>query len=126
MLFGQMRLLYSSKHIMNFAARRRVRNLVINHTLSTVPKFMKISKNHNSLDCEQSLGIDIKQSPSVQDAFRPIPGLIGCAGVIRNVGVIHRWLALYSRPCSAAVSIVCLQHFHLQNKKRLLLLCKPW
>ena len=50
---------------------------------------MIISKNHNSLDCEQSLGLDIKQSPNAQDTFRPIPGLISYAGVIRSVGVVH-------------------------------------
>ena len=31
---------------------------------------MKVSKNHNSL------GLDVIQSPNVQDAFQPIPGMI--------------------------------------------------
>ena len=44
-------------------------------------------KNHNSLDCESSLGLDIKQSPSPQDMFRSIIGLI--SWVIRSVGVLR-------------------------------------
>ena len=36
---------------------------------------MRISKKHNSLGCEQPLGLDVNQSPDAQDAFRPIPGL---------------------------------------------------
>ena len=50
---------------------------------------MIISKNHNSLDYQQSLGLDIKQSPNVQDTFRPIPGLVSYTGVIRSVGVLR-------------------------------------
>ena len=48
---------------------------------------MRISKNHNSLGCEQPLGLDVNQSPDAQDAFRPIPGLISCAGATGSVGV---------------------------------------
>ena len=43
--------------------------------------------NHNSLGCEQPLGLDVNQSPDVQDAFRPIPGLISCTGATGSVGV---------------------------------------
>ena len=42
-------------------------------------KYMRISKNHNSLGCEQPLGLDVNQSPNAQDVFQPIPGLISCA-----------------------------------------------
>ena len=49
--------------------------------------YMRISKNYNSLGCEQPLGLDVNQSPDVQDAFRPIPGLISCAGTTGSVGV---------------------------------------
>ena len=49
--------------------------------------YVRISKNHNSLGCEQLLGLDVNQSPDVQDAFRPIPGLISCAGATGSVGV---------------------------------------
>ena len=45
---------------------------------------MRISKNHNSLGCEQPLGLDVKQSPDAQDAFQPIPGLISYAGATGN------------------------------------------
>ena len=45
---------------------------------------MRISKN---LGCEQPLGLDVNQSPIAQDAFRPIPGLISCAGATGSVGV---------------------------------------
>ena len=44
-----------------------------------VYRYMRISKNHNSLGCEQPLDLDVNQSPVVQDAFRPMPGLISCA-----------------------------------------------
>jgi hypothetical protein len=50
---------------------------------------MRISMNHNSLGCEQPLGLDVEQSPNPQDAFRPIPGLISCAGVTGSVGVLR-------------------------------------
>ena len=48
---------------------------------------MRISKNHDSLGCEQPLGLDVNQLPAAQDAFRPIPGLISCAGATGSVGV---------------------------------------
>jgi hypothetical protein len=54
---------------------------------------MRISTNHNSLGCEQPLGLDVEQSPNAQDAFRPIPGLISCARARANVSVclcLHR------------------------------------
>jgi len=44
---------------------------------------------HNSLGHKWSSGLDVKQSPNAQDAFRPIPGLISCAGVTRSVGITH-------------------------------------
>ena len=44
-------------------------------------------KNHNSLGREWPSGLDVKQSPNAQDTFRPIPGLISCAGVTGSVGV---------------------------------------
>ena len=34
--------------------------------------YMRISKNHNSLGCEQPLGLDVNQSPDAQDTFQPI------------------------------------------------------
>ena len=40
---------------------------------------------HNSLGCEWLLGLDV--TVTVQDVFRPIPGLISCAGVTGSVGV---------------------------------------
>ena len=49
--------------------------------------YMRISKNHSSLGCEQPLGLDVNQSPDAQDAFRPIPALISCAGATGSVGV---------------------------------------
>jgi len=36
---------------------------------------------------ETPLGLDVKQSPDVPDAFRPIPGLIPCAEVTGSVGI---------------------------------------
>ena len=49
-------------------------------------------KNHNSLGCERPSGLDVKQSSNAQKAFRPIPGLISCAGVTRSVGITcHAW-----------------------------------
>jgi len=44
-------------------------------------------ENHNSLGYERPSCLDVKQSPSVQDAFRPIPGLISCAEVTGSVGI---------------------------------------
>ena len=41
-------------------------------------------ENHNSLGHERPSGLDVKQSPDAQDAFRPIPGLISCAEVTGN------------------------------------------
>ena len=35
------------------------------------------------------LVLHIERSPSAQDAFQPIPGLIRCAGVTGNVGTTH-------------------------------------
>ena len=35
--------------------------------------YMKISTNHNSLGCKQPSDLDVKQSPNVQDTFRPKP-----------------------------------------------------
>ena len=61
----------------------------VHSALYRIQVYMIISKNHNSLDCEQSLGLDIKQSPNAQDMFWPIPGLISYAGVIRSVGVLR-------------------------------------
>ena len=54
-------------------------------------------KNHNSLGCERPSGLDAKQSPNVQDAFQPIPGLISCAGVTGSVGI--------TRTCTCAMGI---------------------
>ena len=48
---------------------------------------MRISKNHNSLGCEQPLGLDVNQLPIAQDAFWPMPGPISCAGATGSVGV---------------------------------------
>ena len=47
------------------------------------------TKNHNSLGCERPSGLDVKQSPNVQDTFQPIPGLISCAGVTGSVGITY-------------------------------------
>ena len=44
-------------------------NTTHTHTHTHTHTYMIISKNHNSLDCEQSLGLDIKQSPNEQDTF---------------------------------------------------------
>jgi len=44
-------------------------------------------ENHNSLGRKQPSGLDVKQSLNVQDPFRPIPGLISCAGVTGSVGI---------------------------------------
>ena len=41
----------------------------------------ELIENHNSLGRERPLGLDVKQSSNAQDAFRPIPDLISCAGV---------------------------------------------
>ena len=49
--------------------------------------FYHVHENHNSLGREQPLSLDVKQSPNVQDAFWPIPGLISCAGVTGSVGI---------------------------------------
>ena len=48
---------------------------------------MRISENHNSLGCEQPLGLDVNQSPDAQGAFWPMPGLISCTGATGSVGV---------------------------------------
>ena len=52
------------------------------------PFLMRISTNHNSLGCELQ-DLDVEQSPNVQDAFRPMPGLFSCAGVSGSVGVLR-------------------------------------
>jgi len=49
--------------------------------------YMNRSESHNSLGHKQPSGLDVKQSPNVQDAFRSIPGLISCAGVTGSVGI---------------------------------------
>ena len=51
---------------------------------------MRISENHNSLGCEQPSGlhVDVNQSLITQDVFKPIPGLISCAGVTGSVGPV--------------------------------------
>ena len=51
--------------------------------------YMKISTNHNSLGCKQPLGLDVKQSPNAQDAFRPMPGIFSYAGVTGSVDVLR-------------------------------------
>ena len=55
---------------------------------------MRISKNHNSLGCEQPLGLDVNQSPVAQDAFRPMPGLISCTGATGSV--VHVYMHVLS------------------------------
>ena len=57
--------------------------------ITIVHMYMRISTNHNSLGCEQLQGLDVKQSPNAQDAFRPMPGLFSCAGVTGSTGVLH-------------------------------------
>ena len=52
-------------------------------------QYMRISVNHNSLRCEQPTGLDVNQPPNVQDVFRPIPGLVSCAGVTGTCTCIH-------------------------------------
>ena len=42
---------------------------------------------YSSLGCERPSGLHVEQSPNVQDVFRPIPGLISCAGVTGSVGI---------------------------------------
>ena len=60
-----------------------MRKLVVHMLLQTLC-YMRISRNHNSLGCEQ---LDVNQSPDAQDVFRPIPGLISCTGATGSVGV---------------------------------------
>ena len=48
---------------------------------------IELCENHNLLGYEQPLGLDVKQSPNVQDTFWPVPGLISCAGVTGSVGI---------------------------------------
>jgi len=47
----------------------------------------ELIENHSFLGREWPSGLDVKQSPNAQDAFRPIPGLISCAGVTESVGI---------------------------------------
>ena len=37
--------------------------------MALVHVYMRISENHNSLGCEQPLGLDVNQSLNAQDAF---------------------------------------------------------
>ena len=39
------------------------------------------SMNHNSLSCEQQIGLDVGHPLHAQDTFRPMPGLISCTVV---------------------------------------------
>ena len=86
---------------------------------------MRISKNHNSLGCEQPLGLDVNQSPVAPDAFRPMPGLISCAGATGSVGVTCHAHATqmaglkYPLEPTAAGSTRLLQ-LHHHNSERLL------
>ena len=57
----------------------------------------RVIKNHNSLGCERPSGLDVEQSPNAQNTFRPIPGLISCAGVTGSVGI--------TRTCTSAMGI---------------------
>ena len=44
--------------------------------------YMRILVNHKCfVGCKQPQGLDVNQSLSAQDTFRPIPDLISCAGV---------------------------------------------
>ena len=65
--------------------------------------YMRISKNHNSLGCEQPLGLDVNQSPDAQDAFRPIPGLISCAGMYVYM---HQIFPLFHLPPICAANVL--------------------
>ena len=57
----------------------------------------ELIENHNSLGRERPLGLDVKQLPTAQDAFRPIPDLISCAGVTGSVGITRHARATHVR-----------------------------
>ena len=76
----------------------------------------ELIENHNSLGRERPLGLDVKQSPNAQDTFRPIPGLISCAGVTRSVGYTRHACATQIAGLSSlqSHSLVAYSHAHLQ------------
>ena len=69
--------------------------------------YMIISKNHNSLDCEQSLGLDINQSPNAQGTFQPIPGLISYTGVTQYIHI----LCMYTDIQYDITLVICSKYF---------------
>ena len=49
--------------------------------------------------------VDVKQSPNAQDVFRPIPGLVSCAGVTGSVGItrhVQLYIYMYMYRCTCA------------------------
>ena len=74
--------------------------------------YANIRENHNSLSHERPSGlhVEVKQSPNMQDTFRPTPGLISCAGVTGSVGITHHTRAtqmagLRSSQCTRHVQV---------------------
>ena len=66
------------------------------HTKQILTYTRTINKPH----LPYKTGLDVMQSPTAQDAFRPTPGLISCTGVTGRWGLLShaqnavRWLAL--------------------------------
>ena len=71
-----------------------------------------VHENHNFLGHEWPSGLGVKQPPNAYDAFRPIPGLIGCAGVTGSVGITRHACAtqMAGLKCSYSHSLV---HVHV-------------
>ena len=59
-----------------------------------------IHENHNSLGRKWPLSLGVKQSPTAQDAFRPIAGLISRAGVTGSVGITRYACATQMYTCT--------------------------
>ena len=79
---------------------------------------MIISKNYNSLDCKQSLGLDVKQSPNTQDTFRLIPGLISYAEeyIYHNSIMPYALANLYMQAnCVCVCVCVCVENVCLSR-----------
>ena len=85
---------------------------------------LHLHKKISSRGCKQLPDLDVNQSLSAQDAFRPIPGLISCTGVTRRVGVTCRAHAaqragLRSLQMLAATGRASPLHLRHHNSERL-------
>ena len=87
---------------------------------------MRLPENHNSLGCKQPPGLDVNQSPNVQDMFLLLPGLISCAGVTGGVGVTchAHTTSIYITPC--VVNPLWIYQHMSSQKQRCTCTCSFW